>query len=50
MKTLKEAEEKWLNLPMNERKNLEDDFGILAKPTWIYFAMRYPLTKAGEQL
>lgn len=45
-----EAEKKWNNMPSEEKNELIKEFGLLAKPFWIYFAMHYPLTEAGRKL
>ena len=45
-----EAEKKWDNMPDKEKNELIKEFGLLAKPFWIYFATHYPLTEAGKKL
>jgi len=48
--TKNEAQAKWGRLPEAVKDGLKKEFGILAEPMWIFFAMQCGFTEEGEKL
>lgn len=40
----------WKKMPETDRKKLENEYGIMAKPLFVYFGTQAPLTEAGKKL
>lgn len=40
----------WANMPEAEKKELKNEYGILAEPLFIFWGTQAPLTEAGRKL